>query len=184
MGLPGETCMTSETNESTNKTGSFKKRLVSWPLALTGLTLVFVLVASSVSAWGMRDSHDIEDIKSHADHFLDRTLDRLEATDEQATAIRGIVMSTIDDLHGSRDEFRSGREEFKKLLMADTIDRAALEELRQTHLTRADEMTRALADSLVDVLEQLTPEQRENLEEHFESHGGRHGREHGGWGMH
>ena len=176
--------MNSEENESTEMTGFFNKRLMSWPLALVGLTLVFMLVASSVSAWGRRDAHDIEDIKSHAGHFLDRALDRLDATDEQSTAIRAIVLSTIEELHESRGEFRSGREDFKQLLTADSIDRAALEELRQTHLARADEMTRTLSENLVDILELLTPEQREQLEEHFEKHGDRHGRRHGGWGMH
>jgi Spy/CpxP family protein refolding chaperone len=184
MGWPGEMKLTSERNESTNKTGFFDKRLLSWPLALVGLSLAFLLVASSVSAWGRRDSHDIKDVKSHAEHFLDRALDRLDATDEQSSEIRAIVMSTIADLHQSRGEFRSGQADFKKILLADSIDRQALEELRRVHLARADEMSRTLAESLATVVELLTPEQREQLQEHFDEHKGRHGRGHRGWGMH
>jgi Spy/CpxP family protein refolding chaperone len=183
-GLPGERNMTSEKNESSRNTGFFDQRLMSWPLALVGLTLAFLLVASSVSAWGRRDVHDMEDVKSHADHFLDRALDRLDATDEQSTAIRAIVIATIDDLHQARGEFRSGQEDFKEILMADSIDRQALEKFRQVHLARADEMSRTLADNLATVLELLTPEQREQLQEHLDKHKGRHGRGHGRWGMH
>ena len=174
--------MASEENDSTQTSGSPARRLATWPLALLGLTLAILLLANTVSAWGRRDAHDIDDFKSHADHFLDRALDRLDATDEQSTAIRAIVMSTIDDLHGTRDEFKLGRDEFRNLLTASAVDREALEALRQSHLARADEVSRTLANNLVDIIELLTPEQREELEEHFEKHGGRHG--HGRWGGH
>jgi Spy/CpxP family protein refolding chaperone len=170
--------------DSIEKTGFFANRLISWPLALVGLTVALLLVANSVSAWGRRDSHELDDIKSHVDHFLDRALDRLDATDEQGTAIRAIIMSSIDDLHGARGEFQSSHEEFRDLLMADTIDRAALEQLRLDTLSRTDKITRILTNNLTDVIEQLTPEQRRKLEERFEKHKGRLGHGHGRWGRH
>ena len=172
--------MFSEENESTQQTGFFRQRLVSWPLALIGLSLLFTLLgACSGPSWGRHGAHDVEDIKSHADHFLDRALDRLDATDEQSTEIRAIVMSTIEEFHGSRDGFRSSHEDFKALLTADSIDRDAIEALRQSHLARADEMTRTLTTNLVDILEILTPEQRAEVEARFEKHHARHGRGHG-----
>jgi Spy/CpxP family protein refolding chaperone len=174
--------MTTKPDPSTDETRLMSRRLFFWPLALIGLTLAFLFVANTVSAWGRRDGHDIEDIKSHAEHFLDRALDRLDASEDQSAAIQLIVMATIDDLHDARGESTSGREEFLGLITADAIDRKALEEFRLSHLQRADDMSRIVADSLADVMDVLTPEQRQALEAHFDEHHGRHrGR---GWGWH
>ncbi len=109
--------MNSEENEPSEKTPFFGRRLISWPLALIGLTLAFMLVANTVSA--------------------------------------------------------------------ETIDRSALQALRQSHLAEADKITRKLTDNLVDILEVLTPEQRQELQSHFDKHRGGHGghgRRHGRWG--
>jgi Spy/CpxP family protein refolding chaperone len=174
--------MANENLASQDQPVALRRRLVTWPLALIGMTLAVLLVANTVSAWGRgdRDGHDIEDIKSHAEHFVGRALDRLDATDEQTAAIQTIVMATIDELNAARGEIGSGRGEFIELMTAPTIDRAALEELRLTHLERANVMTQIVAANLADVMDVLTPEQRIRLEEHLEKHHGRHGRH--GWG--
>ena len=155
------------------------RRLISWPLALIGLTLVFLFVANSVSAWGRRDSHNLEDIQSHADYFIGRALDRLDATDEQSAAIQTIVVATIDDLYAARGEFGNGHEELRELVLAEPVDRAAIEQFRQAHMARADEMSRMVAASLADIMNVLTLEQRQELEAHLDRHHGRHN-----WGWH
>ena len=139
-------------------------------------------MANSVSAWGRRDFHDLEDIKSHAGHFVDRALDRLDASDEQSAAIQTIVMATIDDLHGARGDAGAGREQFRELVLADSIDRDALEQFRKSYLERADEISRIVTEGLADIMDILTPEQRQRLEAHFDERHGRHGRH--GWGWH
>ncbi len=174
--------MATERNSSTEETPLIGRRLVSWPLVLIGLTLVLLFVANSVSAWGRRGMDDLEDIHSHAEHFIDRALDRLDATDEQSAAIQAIVSGAIDDLHASRGDADSGREEIRTLLLADSIDREALENFRQTHLQRADDMSRIVATRLADIVDVLTTEQRQELESHLDKHHGRHGRH--GWGRH
>jgi Spy/CpxP family protein refolding chaperone len=172
--------MVNENLGSTEEANPLRRRLVTWPLALIGMTLAALLVSNTVSAWGRHGDHDIDDIKSHADHFLDRALDRLDASDEQSAAIRTIVMATIDDLDAARGDLGNGRAEFLELMTATPIDRDALERLRVAHVERVNEMSQIVAASLADVMDVLTPEQRAQLEEHFAEHDGRHG--HHGWG--
>ena len=167
---------------STNQTRLISRRLAFWPLALIGLMLAFLFVANSVSAWGRGEGHDIEDFKSHAEHFVDRALDQLDATEEQSAAIKLIVMATIDDLQNARGDANQGREEIRGLITADSIDRRAIEQVRLSHMKRADDMSRIVADGLADIMEVLTPEQRQELEAHFDEHHGRHGGR--GWGWH
>ena len=177
--------MATERNHSTGETPLIGRRLISWPLILIGLTLACLFVANSVSAWGHRgdrDGRDVEDIKSHAEYFVGRALDRLDATDEQSAAIQMIVAASIEDLAEARGETETGREQLRALVRADSIDRDALEAFRQSHMQRADEMSRIVADGLADIMDVLTPEQRRELEAHFDKHHGRHGRR--GWGWH
>jgi Spy/CpxP family protein refolding chaperone len=174
--------MTTERNHPTGEKPLIGGRLISWPLILIGLTLALLFVANSVSAWGRRGGHDIEDIKSHAEHFVGRALDRLDASDEQSAAIQIIVGASIDDLHNARGDSEAGREKLRALVGADSIDRDALETFRQSHMERADEMSRIVADGLADIMDVLTPEQRQELEEHLDELRGRQGRH--GWGWH
>ncbi len=174
--------MSTKRNRSTEEAPLVGRRLVFWPLALIGLTLALLFVANSVSAWGRRGSHDLEDIKSHAEHFVDRALARLDATDEQSAAIQSIVTAAIDDLHGARGDTQAGHQELRDLILADSIDRGAIEQFRQSHMQRADEMSRIVANGLADIMDILTPQQRQELEARFDEHHGRHGRH--GWGWH
>jgi Spy/CpxP family protein refolding chaperone len=149
-------------------------------LALIGLTLAFLFIANTVSAWGRRDAGDIEDIKSHAEHFVGRALDRLDATDEQSAAIQTIVAATINDLYDARGDRAVDRQDLRDLVLAEAINRDAIEQFRQSHMARAEEMSQIVAAGLADIMDVLTPEQRRELEAHFDQHHGRHR----GWGWH
>lgn len=172
--------MATERKLSTEEVPLVGRRLISWPLALIGLTLVFLFMVNTVSAWGRRDAHDLEDIKSHAEHFIDRALDRLDATDEQSAAIQTLVAATINDLYDARGNRSLDHREVRDLVVADSIDRAAIERVRQSHMARAEKMSQIVVAGLADIMDILTPEQRRELEAHFDKHRGRHH----GWGWH
>jgi len=172
--------MTTDRKLSEKETPLVGRRLIAWPLALIGLTLAVLFVANTVSAWGRGDADDLEDIKSHAEHFIGRALDRLDATDEQSAAIQTIVAATINDLYDVRGDRELDHKELRDLVLADSIDRAAIEQFRQSHMARADEMSQIVAAGLADIMNILTPEQRRELEAHFDRHHGRHR----GWGWH
>ena len=158
-----------------------KLRRARRPLLLVGLAISVLLAANAVSAWGRRGEPGLDYIKSHVEHVLDGALDRLDATDDQSAAIRVIVMATIDDLQAARGDREQGREQLRNLVTGDSVDRAAIETFRRSHLERADQMSRIVAESVADVMEILTPEQRRQIEAHFaEGHGHRRH----GWGWH
>ncbi|HPG26442.1 MAG TPA: Spy/CpxP family protein refolding chaperone [Myxococcota bacterium] len=160
------------------------RRLIYWPLLLAGLTLALLGLANTVSAWGRGgDADPGARMHRHAEHVLDHVLDDVDATDAQRTSIRDIVLGTVDELGARRAEHVDPREALRGLLVAETIDREALEQLRLEHVARADEASRLVTQRLADALEVLTPEQRRALEDRFDRHF-RPGRRHGHHGRH
>ena len=150
--------------------------LFSWPISLVGLTVGLLLIANVLSACGgRRDHHDLAEVKEHASDAVAHMLRKLDATEDQEERIQVIVGDAIDELalaHGPRGE---GREEFSALLTAETIDREALEAMRRRHLDRADQMSAVATEHLGEVLEVLTPEQRQQLKERMLKHHKRRG---------
>ena len=75
---------------------------------------------------------------------------------------------------------RATGKELHDLLLADTIDRAALERLRAERLADAERISKNLVGALADVAELLSPEQRKVLDERINEfsslhRGGHHG---------
>lgn len=171
--------MTQSNDPSETQTVSLQRRLISWPLTLLAITLALLFIANSVSAWGKRDHQDLDEIKGHVEHVLERMLDRVDATQEQSVEIESIVFATVDELHAQHTAWKAENDEPELLrdwVTAPTIDRDAFEALRVAHLERADEMTRKVADTLADVLDVLSPEQRIELEAQLSKHKHRRGR--------
>ena len=103
---------------------------------------------------------------------------RLDATDGQMDEVQAIVIQAIDELMTAHGPKGDDGDAFSALLTADTIDRAALEAMRQKHLGRAEVMSEIAMTRFADVLEVLTPEQRAQLDEKFSKHRRRHRRWH------
>lgn len=181
--------MESDSLRSTGRKSPLRKLLYAWPLTLAGLTFVLLLVAGRVSAWHGGAEDPSEAWRHHAERVLDRILADLEATDEQASAIRSIVEAATNELRDAHAARASDADSWRSLATADTIDRGALEALRVAHLGDADALSAIASRALADVLDVLTTEQRRQLvagiDEHHAHHGhhARHGR-HGGHGMH
>ncbi len=62
-------------------------------------------------------------------------------------------------------QMHASRDEMKALLLADTIDRAAMEKMRAERIAEVDQISKDLVNAVADVAEVLTPEQRVVLEE-------------------
>ncbi len=76
------------------------------------------------------------------------------------------------DLKPVHDRMRAAGKEIHDLLLADTIDRTALESVRAGRLAEAERISKNLVGALADVAEVLSPEQRKVLDErikHFRS---------------
>lgn len=113
--------------------------------------------------------------RGFGEYRLERMLEGLDATPEQADKIRAIVDAARDDLMPALDGMRGTREKVAEMLGAPTIDRAAAETLRAERVAAMDQASRRLTTAILDAAEVLTPEQRAKLVEHLKERG-RHGR--------
>jgi Spy/CpxP family protein refolding chaperone len=113
--------------------------------------------------------------RGFGEYRLERMLDGLDATPEQAEKIRAIVDAARDDLMPALDGMRGTREKVAEMLAAPTIDRAAAETLRAERMAAVDQASRRMTAAILDAAEVLTPEQRAKLVEHLKERG-RHGR--------
>ncbi len=105
-------------------------------------------------------------------------LDDVDASDEQRAQVKGIIETHSATLNSLRESGRKLHEETRALLSAPTIDRSAIENLRQQKIASMDQTSREMTTMLADIAEVLTPEQRkqlaENMQKRFERHHDRH----------
>ena len=83
------------------------------------------------------------------------------ATADQKAQIDALVAQATTDLkalHGQGVQFH---QQLHAVLVQPTIDRAALESLRQAHMQVADQASKRLVQLMADVADVLTPEQRQ-----------------------
>jgi Spy/CpxP family protein refolding chaperone len=71
-----------------------------------------------------------------------------------------------------REKHREARRAVMELLAKPNVDRAAIEAIRAQEIQSADAMSRRFVQSLADVAEVLTPEQRAQLAEKMKSRRG------------
>lgn len=89
----------------------------------------------------------------------------IDATTEQQDKIIALVKSAAKELRPLRDRMRSAGREAHQLLLADSLDRQALETLRSDRLAETDRISKTLLNTIADIAEILTPEQRKLLDE-------------------
>lgn len=149
-------------------------------VALGALVLIVLGGASMVAASHFggpmlrhRGPMDPETAKEHIEFVSGFVLSKVDASDEQQAEIKDLLEATVDDLAFVAAEHRAGREAFHGLLMQETVDRAMLEETRLVQMALADQASRRIVETLADVAEVLTVEQRGELVELAERHHGR-----------
>ncbi len=113
---------------------------------------------------GFADYSDAE-IETHIDRMVKHVAIEIDATREQQEKITALVAAAAKDLKPVRDRMRATGKEIHDLLLADTIDRSALEQLRAERLADAERISRNLVSALADVAEVLSPDQRKVLDE-------------------
>lgn len=115
---------------------------------------------------GMGMHHDPMDPEMAAKH-IDGMINRLlkDGTPEQKAKVATIAKAAMSDLRPLREKHKAAREQAIKLLTQETIDRAALEQVRADELQLAEQVSKRLTQALADTAEVLTPAQRGKLAE-------------------
>ena len=106
---------------------------------------------------------DPEMAREKADFAIEWILGRVDGTDAQIEQVKGLVGGSLDEVWPLAELHRSNRTVLVTELTQPTIDRNAIEEIRKSELELADQVSNRLINTLVDVAEVLTPEQRNEL---------------------
>ena len=156
------------------------------PLALAGLLVgVVALGAGAYAATGATDMGWRESMRlAFVQHAISHALDGVGASAEQEAKIHDIVAAKFAELGPIPEERAAMRKAALDLLAAPTIDRAAVEKMRLDVVAKFDARSKTVAAGLLDIADQLTPEQRTKLAAEVEAMAERGPGEGpwGGWG--
>ena len=103
--------------------------------------------------------------EERADRMIRHISVEVDATAEQQEKLRGIVKSAVKDMVPMREKLFAARKQARDLLLAQNIDRAAIEKLRTDQLAVADALSKRFTQALIDAAEVLNPDQRHKLED-------------------
>ena len=113
---------------------------------------------------GLSDLSD-EELEARIERMVKHVAIEIDATEEQQDRITALVTAAAKDLKPVHERLRATGKEIHDLLLADSIDRTALEKLRAERLAEAEMISKNLVSALADVAEVLSPEQRKVLDE-------------------
>jgi protein CpxP len=114
-------------------------------------------------------------VDEHVERMLRHLYVEIDATDVQKQQLAPIVKAAAADLAPLHAKIHDARRQAVELLSQASVDRAALETLRDEKIKLIEQASRRLTQALADVADVLTPEQRMQLTEHFSRWRGRHG---------
>ncbi len=153
----------SESNTSTTVTTCRRSHRWLWvAIPLVGLVAASVVMAHGHrSPWsGRHGMFDSDSARQRVDFAVAWVLDSIDADQTQTAAIQDMLGEAADELAPLAAAHRDNRDRIHQQLRAETIDRQALEEIRQAELALAEEASRLLVNAIADVAEQLDEEQR------------------------
>jgi Spy/CpxP family protein refolding chaperone len=141
-------------------------------LAGLAITAGVTAIAHNVDngGWHHGGTMTAADINDHVDQMLARVYSEIDVTDAQKAKIDPLVKQAITDLTPLHDTAHAAHADLLALLNADTVDRAAIENVRAEHVRLADQASRRIAQLLGDVADVLTPAQRKALAAHIAQH--------------
>jgi Spy/CpxP family protein refolding chaperone len=116
-----------------------------------------------------------DDVREHMQTMADKVYERVAATDEQRDTIDGILDGFADTAWQHKQAARAVRKEVREILTAPRIDRDRLEDLREKAVARIDDGSKVLVDTLADIAEVFTPEQRAQIGDAIERFHADHG---------
>ncbi len=141
-----------------------------------GTLVAATFYSPAAEAWGRRGSWghggpgghpSLSDamVLEHARGGVDRLIGRVDGTDAQREALEPIIDQTVAELLAIRAQGKVLKAELHEAMARGDLDRAELEVVRRKGLALADLASAKVFDTLLEVSEVLTPEQRAELTE-------------------
>jgi len=116
----------------------------------------------------MHGTESQADVAAHVDHVLKHLYVEIDATDAQKDKIGPLVQQAASDLFPLHTQLQAAHVQIIQGLKQPTVDRAALEAARESHLQLADQASKRIVQLIGDVGDVLTPTQRNALATHLE----------------
>lgn len=118
-----------------------------------------------------RGPHGGGHMRSDAHHGrgMDHMLTRIGVTDEQRAQIEQITRAARDEARAGREAGMALREQMAALMAQPSIDAGAVEALRQQMVARHDEASQRRTQTMLEVAQVLTPEQRAQVAAHVQA---------------
>jgi Spy/CpxP family protein refolding chaperone len=114
-----------------------------------------------------------EQHKAFMEKRLDKMLDNVKATDSQRTAIKAIFERMFAEMRPVHQQHKALHDQIAAAFAADTVDHAAVENLRKQIPTLVDQASQVFSKALLDASQVLTPAQRQTLVKTMQEHHGR-----------
>lgn len=114
-----------------------------------------------------------EELNSKITRLVRHAAIEIDASPEQQDKIIALIKQAAKELQPLRDEMRAAGKQAHGLLLTDKVDRQALEALRADRLAESDRISKTLVNTIADIAEILSPQQRKLLDERikeFRSH--------------
>jgi Spy/CpxP family protein refolding chaperone len=145
-----------------------RRPLVLGAIVLGGLALGAGGLAFAATVQGQFDFHRGPRL-ALIQQFALRALDSIGATSAQEAKVHDIIAAAFADIVPGQEEHEALRQHVLDLLRTPTIDRAAVEKLRADHVADIEAKSKKIVAAILDIADQLTPEQRAKLVAHVES---------------
>jgi Spy/CpxP family protein refolding chaperone len=111
-----------------------------------------------------------EEFSAHVDKFLQHVYIEVDATPAQKAQLDPIIKQAAADLAPLHTQMHDFHAQALAALTADTVDRVALETMRQQHIAAADQASKRITQLIGDVADVLTPAQRKTLAARIAEH--------------
>ena len=107
-------------------------------------------------------------IEKKIDRMVKHAAIEIDATPEQQAKITKLFVAVVKDVKPMRGQMRDSGRKIHDLLLADKIDREALEKIRAARLADAERVSKTIVNAVAEAAEVLSPDQRKVLEERIQ----------------
>lgn len=106
-----------------------------------------------------------EEINKKVSRLVKHVAIEIDATAEQTDKITALVTAVAKDMKPVSKQMLEAGQQIHEILLSTEVDRAALEKIRLERIAEADRISKNLVNTVADVAEVLSPEQRKVLDE-------------------